>query len=179
MQVLMVGNDMIWPGYLKDDLYAVLGQNRHVSKITTNLLVENNPDLLFHCFCRSEVQVGSTGFSALGFTFPKSRCQTVGLFLRESGKNLLPRSSKLLVESSYLWLSDWGPYFLAGCQPGVIFILFRPFSFPGLWLSLLSKMAVLSPSPQISPTSPSASSFVGLRLLPHLSALPCCLQFYF
>ena len=37
----------------------------------------------------------------------------------------------------------------------------------------------LSPSPQISPTSPSASSFVGLRLLPHLSASLCCLQFYY
>lgn len=44
------------------------------------------------------------GFSALGFTLPKSKCKPVGLFLGGSGKSLLSRSFRWLTESSFLWL---------------------------------------------------------------------------
>lgn len=56
------------------------------------------------------------GFSALGFTLPKSKCKPVGLFLGGSGKSLLPRSFRWLTESSFfvvVGLRSLFPYWLS------------------------------------------------------------------
>ena len=58
--------------------------------------------------CRSPA--GSAAFSAPGFSRPNSRYRPSGLLLGDFGKNLLPSSLSLLVESSCLWLLDLGPF---------------------------------------------------------------------
>lgn len=52
--------------------------------------------------CKSNLGVGSTGFSGLSFTKPNQGVDRVGFTERNHGKNLPPNLLRLLVGISYL-----------------------------------------------------------------------------
>lgn len=58
---------------------------------------------------------------------PKSRDGQPELSLEVLGNNLLPGSFVLLGEFISMWLWDWGPHFLVGCQLGIILHFLRRF----------------------------------------------------
>lgn len=61
-------------------------------------------------------QLGSTGTSAEGLLRLKAGYWQAVFLLGGSGKNLLPCSFRSWAECTSLWLQDWGPHVLIGCQ---------------------------------------------------------------
>lgn len=84
-------------------------------------------------FCRSEIWLGSAGFSVPGFKRLKSSCRPDGLILGGSGKNLPLGSLRLVAESSSLWLWNWVPPCLTGVQLRAAFNSWKPLSGPYVW----------------------------------------------
>ena len=79
------------------------------------------PTYIISQACKSDLEVGSTDFSALSFTKPKPRCWSSGILLRIYGKNLPSNLLRLLAKISYPWKWDYNYPFLTGWQLGGIF----------------------------------------------------------
>lgn len=118
-----------------------------------------------HSLYQPKLGVGSTRFSALGFTGQNQGVGSLGFYVEGCGKHQPSSSFRLLAEISYLWLRNRGPPFLAGCQstrellsasgghahslaPHSLLLSSKPATTDGdllmLWISMISLLPLFS-----------------------------------